>query len=82
MTIFRYYDYFVVTISDIFCIGFTPSIDLDLTDDDNETGGSDRKADRGTVISSQESFSEKVTTTNQRLGREERQEGLIPGKLA
>ena len=80
-----------ITVSDICCILFTPTIDLDLTDD-NEAGGSDGKTasggddggdgDGGAVISSQESFSEKVTNARERLGKRRRnvKSSSIPGQ--
>ena len=70
-----------ITVSDIRCILFTPTIDLDLTDD-NEAGGSDGKTASGAVISSQESFSEKVTNARERLGKRRRnvESSSIPGQ--
>ena len=71
------------------CILFTPTIDLDLTDD-NEAGGSDGKTAPAAaaavttgraVISSQESFSEKVTNARERLGKRRNVESSsIPGQ--
>ena len=74
-----------ITVSDVRCILFTPTIDLDLTDD-NEAGGSDGKTASGNgvgaVVSSQESFSEKVTNARERLGKRRRnvESSSIPGQ--